>query len=96
MEQVMNRVSASHPVVEQSYKYACLIGDRKGQLSSMFPSCGSWPLQCQIIDRPARQGVLIWNEVSQVGNMGYAPVTTCKSLTLCLLTPVSAMLKDVD
>lgn len=26
-----------------------------------------WPLQYQIIDVPARQGVLVWNDVCQVG-----------------------------
>jgi hypothetical protein len=26
-----------------------------------------WPLQYQIIDGPASQGVLIWNDVCQVG-----------------------------
>ena len=37
-----------------------------------------WLLQHQIIDGPACQGVLIWDEVCQVG---HAPATTCRSLT---------------
>jgi hypothetical protein len=44
-----------------------------------------WPLQHQIIDVPARQGVLIWDEVCQVGMCGRCvPATTCGSLTSVL------------
>jgi len=43
-----------------------------------------WLLQCQIIDVPARQGVLIWDEACQVGMWGYVPATTCGSLTSVL------------
>jgi hypothetical protein len=43
-----------------------------------------WPPHHQIIDVPACQGVLVWDEVCQVGMQGYVPATTCQSLTSVL------------
>ena len=40
LSKLWNRVSALHPVVQQSSKYACLMGDRKGQLLSTSSVCG--------------------------------------------------------
>jgi len=40
-----------------------------------------WPLQHQIIDGPACQGVLIWNDVCQVDMWVIVPATTYISLT---------------
>jgi len=44
------------------------MGDRK-EPTSEYISClwVGWLLRHQIIDEPARQGVLIWNEVCRVG-----------------------------
>jgi len=44
-----------------------------------------WLLQNQIIDVPACQGVLIWDEDMPGGYLGMCvPATTCKSLTSVL------------
>lgn len=43
-----------------------------------------WLLQHQIIDGPACQGVLIWDEVCQVGMWDLTPASTCRSLTSVL------------
>jgi hypothetical protein len=86
MSKLGNGASAAlHSVVQQSSKYTCLMGDRKGSTPE-YISClwVGWLLQHQIIDVPARQGVLIWDEVCQVGMWGYVPATTCTSLTFVL------------
>lgn len=49
-------------------EYARSMGDRKGYLPSMsFYVWVGWLLQHRTIDGPARQGVLVWDEVCQVG-----------------------------
>jgi hypothetical protein len=55
-----------------------------------------WPLQHQIIDGPVHQGVLIWDDVCQVGMWVMCLQPPIEVGHLCLLTPMSAMLKDVD
>jgi hypothetical protein len=60
------------------------MGDRKGQSLSMSLNLWvGWPLQHKIIDGPACQGVLIWDEVCQVGMW-----VVCLQPPLQSLTPV--------
>jgi len=61
--------------MEQGLGFACRAlstlvqwGIERAQSLSMFPKLWvGWPLQHKIIDGPACQGVLIWDEVCRVG-----------------------------
>lgn len=58
------------------------MGDRKGQsLSISLYLWVGWLLQYKIIDGPACQGVLIWDEVCQVGLWAMCPQPPIQSLT---------------
>ena len=62
------------------------MGDRKGPAPE-YISClwVGWLLQHRIIDVPARQGVLIWDEACQVGMWGDMHLQPpCTSLTFVL------------
>ena len=60
------------------------MGDRKGQSLSMSLNLWvGWPLQHKIIDGPACQGVLILDEVCQVGMWVLCPTTTYTKSDTC-------------
>ena len=50
-------------------------------LKYVLHTWAGWPLQHQIIDGPACQGVLVWGEGMPGGYAGCMPATTCSSLT---------------
>lgn len=84
VDELWNMVSALHPVMLQSPKYACSMGDRKGKSLSMSLNLWvGWLLQHKIIDGPACQGVLIWDGVCQVGMWVVFPTTTYTKSDTC-------------
>jgi len=65
-------------------KYACSMGDRKGLVPKyVLHLWVGWPLQHKIIDGPACQGVLIWDEGVPGGCVGCLPATAYTKSDTC-------------
>jgi hypothetical protein len=97
INKLWNSALAPHLVVQKRPQYTCLNRRQKRQVPEYVSyEWVGWPPQCQIIDGPACQDVLVWDEVCQVGMWVSMPVTTYRSQTSVPLTLMSAMVKNVD